>query len=96
MSDFPEKWYIEITDENRAIVNSWKIKQYYSDDLFKNLQYKYVTSEGGGRKGTGGWWVDYEEITIAQFQEYVLKETPVKIEEDYSYLTPLLEKWNIK
>ena len=36
------------------------------------------------------------EITTAQFQKYVLKETPVKIEEDYSYLTPLLKKWNIK
>lgn len=22
----PEKWYIEITDDNREIVNNWKIK----------------------------------------------------------------------
>ena len=90
----PKEWYIEITDENRAIVNSWKIKQYYNDDLFNNLQYKYITLEGVGR----GWVGLGEgiEITTAQFQKYVLKETPVKIEEDYSYLTPLLKKWNIK
>ena len=31
MDDFilPEKWYIEITDDNREIVNRWKIKQTY-------------------------------------------------------------------
>lgn len=55
MSDnyiFPENnWYIEITDDNRKVVNDWKIKQQYNDDLFENLDYKYVNCGSGGRGG---------------------------------------------
>lgn len=44
----PQYWYIEITDDNRKIVNDWKIKQEYNNDLFENLQYRYVYYDGGG------------------------------------------------
>ncbi|KKP65128.1 MAG: hypothetical protein UR61_C0032G0012, partial [candidate division WS6 bacterium GW2011_GWE1_34_7] len=43
----PEKWYIEITDENKQISNDWKIKQRFNDSLFK-YDYLYVNYDGGG------------------------------------------------
>jgi hypothetical protein len=73
---FPENnWYIEITDDNRKTVNDWKVKQEYNDDLFKDLEYTYVESHGGGnydnknliKRGA-------IEITTEQFKQYVFKE----------------------
>lgn len=93
--EFPhENWYIEITDDNRKIVNDWKIKQKYSNNLFDNLHYKYVNWNGAG-VGEGGVEVDVVfEITTEQFIEYILKQ-PLE-EPSYSYLTPLLKKLNVK
>lgn len=92
--EFPhENWYIEITDDNRKIVNDWKIKQKYSSNLFDNLHYKYVNWGGGAWVG---WWrMGWGfEITTEQFIEYILKQ-PLE-EPSYSYLTPLLKKLNVK
>lgn len=93
--EFPhENWYIEITDDNRKIVNDWKIKQKYSSNLFDNLHYKYVNWEGGWRVyGAAGGGFCFE-ITTEQFIEYILKQ-PLE-EPSYSYLTPLLKKLNVK
>lgn len=95
--EFPhENWYIEITDDNRKIVNDWKIKQKYSNNLFDNLHYKYVNWNGAAVREGGGWLVlvgDFE-ITTEQFIEYILKQ-PLE-EPSYSYLTPLLKKLNVK
>lgn len=91
--EFPhENWYIEITDDNRKIVNDWKIKQKYSSNLFDNLHYKYVNWNGrvGRSVGMGLGF----EITTEQFIEYILKQ-PLE-EPSYSYLTPLLKKLNVK
>lgn len=90
--EFPhENWYIEITDDNRKIVNDWKIKQKYSNNLFDNLHYKYVNWNGGPSAGDWSWGF---EITTEQFIEYILKQ-PLE-EPSYSYLTPLLKKLNVK
>lgn len=94
--EFPhENWYIEITDDNRKIVNDWKIKQKYSNNLFDNLHYKYVNWNGAAvRGGRGVGVVGGFEITTEQFIEYILKQ-PLE-EPSYSYLTPLLKKLNVK
>lgn len=94
--EFPhENWYIEITDDNRKIVNDWKIKQKYSNNLFDNLHYKYVNWNGEWAGGRSGWWLALGfEITTEQFIEYILKQ-PLE-EPSYSYLTPLLKKLNVK
>ena len=40
---FPENnWYIKITDENKELLNNWKIKQQYNtpiDDYNPNIKY---------------------------------------------------------
>lgn len=91
--EFPhENWYIEITNDNRKIVNDWKIKQKYSSNLFDNLHYKYVNWNGREvAERRMGWGF---EITTEQFIEYILKQ-PLE-EPSYSYLTPLLKKLNVK
>lgn len=100
----PKRWYIEITDDNREIVNSWKIKQIPNKNLYDNIEFKYVCYEGYG------WWlarcgrievvlVTYEKITTEQFITHVLKQqfddTPKQLE-NLDYLIPLFKELNIK
>jgi hypothetical protein len=49
-TDFPEKnWYLEVNDENRDLVNNWRINILkYS---FKVYNLSYINWEGG--RGTG-------------------------------------------
>jgi len=44
MDDFilPEYWCVEVIDENRELINNWKLKQTYTDNLFKNRQYNFI------------------------------------------------------
>lgn len=91
--EFPHNnWYIEITDENRKIINDWKVNQSFSDDLFINPQYKYINylGEREGWVGCGG---GVELITTEEFIKYVLKQSIQ--EQSCDYLTPLLKKLNI-
>lgn len=96
----PEKWYIEITDDNREIVNNWKVKQQYNNNLLDNLFYKYVDCEAAG-------WVvrvdelrsSYTLITTEQFIEHVLHQKINKTEskeENLDYLISLFKNLNIK
>ncbi len=92
---FPkDNWYIEITDDNRELVNNCKIKQKWNRDLFEYLQYTYVSFDGSG------WGKSIPKgisITTSQFKEYVLNEKEeIIISEDLSYLEELLNKLNIK
>lgn len=67
----PEKWYIEITDENKQIINDWKIKQTFNlpIDTYKSI--KYVTYNGW----EDSWPRDASsKITTEQFIQYVLKQ----------------------
>lgn len=68
----PEEWYIKITDENKQILNDWKIQQFfnYPIDTYKSI--KYVTYNGCGAPTP-----PYEaasKITTEQFIQYVLKQ----------------------
>jgi hypothetical protein len=89
---FPENnWYIKITDENREVLNNWKIKQTWSDSLYAGYTYDYVYSDGRGGPGWGG-----VEITFDQFKKYVLKEEESQpISENLDYLIPLFKELNI-
>lgn len=85
----PEYWYLEITDDNRNIINHWRkniIK--YSDT---DCQYKYINNFG---RGVGSFFL----ITFEQFKSHVLKEPVLEIinDENYSYLIDLFKKLNIK
>jgi hypothetical protein len=70
----PKNWYVEVPNdlENKILLNNWKIKQKYNDDLFENNQYAHVDFQGSGftnlvlRR-------NYVEITFDQFKQYVLK-----------------------
>lgn len=68
----PEKWYVEVTTENKSVLNDWKIKQQYPLSLY-SFDYKFIAENGGG--------YIYEEsikdrvkITFGQFKKYVLKQ----------------------
>jgi hypothetical protein len=95
---FPENnWYIEITDENREVLNNWKIKQEYSDSLYNNPQYKYVYFDGQA-VGWGVAWPLFVEINFDEFKKYVLKEEQIStiVNEDFSYLISLFKELNIE
>lgn len=84
----PEKWYIEVTDDNREIINNWKIKQKYNKSLY-HYDYKYVNHEGEGSEegwSAGMWWCFcFTKITDKQFKKYVLKQSS-------EYLDPTKEE----
>lgn len=74
----PKYWRLKITPKNKAIVNEWKIKQKYNDDLFEYPEYTHVNSDGGGVIST-----DFEKenfITFEQFKTHVLKENTMEKE----------------
>lgn len=89
---FPENnWYIEVTDENRQLINDWKINQSYNNDLFQNLDYKYVYYDGSG--GTRLSWRKKVVINIDQFKQCVLKQPVSNNENDnYESLNKLLKQ----
>ena len=66
----PEKWYVEVTTENKNVLNDWKIKQQWPLSLY-SFDYEFIVENGGG--------YIYEEsikdrvkITFGQFKKYVL------------------------
>lgn len=96
----PNKWYIKITDDNREIVNNWKINQEYPSSLFNHLDYIVVSSDGCGDSSCDVVISDNEtEITTEQFISHVLKQQPDNIPkqlENLDYLIPLFKELNIK
>jgi hypothetical protein len=68
---FPNKWYIEITDENKEILNAWKINQIHNssiDSYYPTI--KYINCYGGGGSGEVGRGVlGYIKITFNQFKK---------------------------
>lgn len=43
----PEKWYVEVTPENKSTLNDWKVKQQYPLSLY-SFDYKFIVENGGG------------------------------------------------
>jgi hypothetical protein len=70
----PEEWYIEITDENKQILNDWKIQQPFNQPIDSYKSIKYVTQNGGRDLGWLGGFFPYSEITTNEFIQYVLKQ----------------------
>jgi len=86
----PEYWRLKITPENKAIINEWKLKQKYNDDLFKYPEYTHVNSDGGG--GTSTSFESENFITFEQFQQFVLKTTKTMEKEIKEYR--VIEKYH--
>lgn len=101
----PNKWFIRINDNNRDIVNSWKILQrHYNENLFSNLRWNIVRESGAGamfnNDGFNKEMLERTEITTEQFQKYILgieiQEEKEIINENYDYLIAIFKKLNIK
>ena len=90
---FPNNWYIEITDENKEVLNAWKINQFYSKSIDSyNLPIKYINDKGaGGSSPEGG---RDKKITFDEFKKYVLGYEIIKepANQDYTYLIDMLNK----
>jgi hypothetical protein len=90
---FPENnWYIEITDENKEVLNAWKIKQINYNTPIDSYKpsIKYINYLGIGMR-VGGWW---GLITFDEFKKYVLGYEIIKepANQDYTYLIDMLNK----
>jgi hypothetical protein len=71
---FPENnWYIEITDDNKKIVNDWKIQQEWKQDLY-TVEKKYVDFNGNSGIEITNRRSKLTQITTDEFIQYVLKE----------------------
>lgn len=92
---FPNKWYIEITDENKEVLNAWKINQFYSKSIDSyNPPIRYINQQGAGVEGGGGEWRGRKKITFDEFKKYVLGYEIIKepANQDYTYLIDMLNK----
>lgn len=87
---FPyNNWYMEFTEEERPVVDNWRINivKYSSLPCPSN----YINWRSGG--GVGGWVL---LITFSDFKKFVLKEQEeIVVHQDYNYLTSILNKYNI-
>lgn len=91
---FPHNnWYLKFTEEERPIVDNWRINiiKYSNNPCSSN----YINFTGGPI-----WFVDdFSLITIDQFKQYVLNTQEPIIEqqpEDLSYLIDLFKQLKIK
>lgn len=95
----PECWHINVTQENMEDVRNWSnIKGIHTTDLcgivkwLNPVKFEIAHNTKGIVKDDGENGYDFgTEITYNQFKKYVLNLQ----EENFSYLTKILEKWNI-
>ena len=96
---FPtDNWYLKINDENRDLVNNWRINIIKCST--KPCQYTYINWRGQEWRDRYGWMALLHMITTSQFKKYVLgiDNSPIIEEdedEDYNYLISFLEKINM-
>ena len=94
ISPIPKKWYIECTEDNREVLNGWRLKKcddFYEDDkhLLPNQillsqnpydeSFYYANNIQCFRDSIC--FKDYKEITLEQFKKYVLCQGEEKQEE---------------
>lgn len=70
MNKLPEKWYVEVTNENNGILNKFKL----SKEKAEILHYNYVCYEGFGWLNLTTGLENYTKITTEQFKKFILKE----------------------
>ena len=70
MNKLPEKWYVEVTNENKEILNKFKL----SKEKAEILHYDYVCYEGFGWLNLTTGLENYTRITTEQFKKFILKE----------------------
>lgn len=91
---FPyNNWYMEFTEEERPVVDNWRINivKYSSLPCPSN----YINWGGKGRGRAELWGCVL--ITFSDFKKFVLKEQQeIVVSQDYSYLTKLLKKYGIR
>ncbi len=90
--ELPEFWCLKVDEENRSLINNWRINIIKFEDFDIPEKYEYVEQNGGGNYYIDN---DYIEINTEQFKQLVLGLQPVIID-DLSYLIKLLKDLNIK
>ena len=84
--NFPhDNWYLEFTEEQRPIVDNWRINIIKFSSTPCPTQ--FISYQGGGVD-----WFGFNKITFEQFEQYVLKKSSNPILENYDYLIPILKK----
>lgn len=89
--NFPhDNWYLEFTEEQRLIVDNWRINTIKFSSEPCPTQFINYTGRGSGEGKYGAWGLN--KITFEQFEQYVLKKSSNPILENYDYLIPILKK----
>lgn len=85
--NFPhDNWYLEFTEEQRPIVDNWRINIIkFSSEPCPTQFINYQGGLGGSAAGEC-----LNKITFEQFEQYVLKKSLNPILENYDYLIPIL------
>lgn len=87
--NFPhDNWYLEFTEEQRPIVDNWRINIIKFSNNPCPTQFIDYIGRGPGREA--GEIFGFNKITFEQFEQYVLKKSLNPILENYDYLIPIL------
>lgn len=83
----PEKWYIECTEENRDILNEWRLRNSTSENYIGTFQRGHCLLSDSGVIKDGTLFCsklhiesnkrafsNYQKITLEQFKKHILKE----------------------
>lgn len=92
----PEKWFVEITDQNKHVLLEWVRKQHKYDRHWEHAfragnfalskhpsdnSYLYIGTVNNFKREHG----EYLQITFEQFQQHVLTQEPIKQEQMAKY-----------
>jgi hypothetical protein len=108
MTTIPKNWKVRITEDNREVLEQWRIKQPNVDQCNRitclspyALNYWLISDKYDGSYMDWGGGDSYQEITFEEFKKYVLMEQP-KIEfkpitmdcnqQQFDTIKPILEK----
>jgi len=107
IKELPEKWAIQSTIETGKAIYSW-LRMYkqtsseYSEKFLNDADMKsvihypaFVERNEDLKHQSDKLEKDYVEITFEEFEQYVLRIKPIP-SQDYEYLIPILQKYNIK
>lgn len=90
-----EKWYLEITEENKEFIQNWRKLVFGLDN---NIDNWYCVNNEGERMGAKEWCGREDRIETSEFITHVynpLFNIQSSIEEDYTYLIPFIQNLNL-
>ena len=101
-NSIPDRWFVEVTEENRSVINDWKINQIYKLSLYDELNCKFVKEDGCGWSSGKPDMLLHDSYKSVEISFDFFKERIIKLsdkhnkDEDNNRLIEILKERGIK